>query len=172
MPSVAVLYSMHSCMHVFWNLNFDSDSHLIGSHLVGIWQEVPIWPLLNWTGGLNLCPILSTPFVFQAHHGSMIDLKMFILEAGELTNLVPLYVVLMILAQIHIQCANSHLSTEDMYTMDAPIFQPQQLITPSVTSSLLGQKEKVGVGNGLKAKCQNPVHLNCTFGIRSIGKLH
>ena len=144
---------------------------LIGSHLVGIQEEVPIWPLLNWTGGLNLYSILSTPFVFQAHHGSMIDLKMFMLEAGELTDLVVIYVILMILAPIHIQCVNFHLSTEDMYIMDAPIFQPQQLITPFATSSLPGQKEKVGVGNGLKAKCQNQVHLNCTFGIRGIGKL-
>jgi hypothetical protein len=101
----------------------------------------------------------------------MIDQKMFMLEAGELTNLVVIYVILMILAQIHIQCANFHLSSEDMYIMDAPIFQPQQLITPFATSSLPGQKEKVGVRNGLKAKCQNQVHLNCTFGIRSIGKL-
>ena len=156
---------------VFWNSNFDSDSHLIGSHLVGPRQGVPIWPLLNWIGGLNLYPTLSIPFVFQAHHGSMIDLNMFMLEAGEVTNIVALHVVLMILVPIHIQCANSHLSMVDMYTMDAPIFQPQQLIILSVTSSLLGQKEKVGVGNGLKAKCQNPVHLNCTFGIRGIGKL-
>ena len=93
------------------------------------------------------------------------------LEAGEVTNIVALHVVLMILVPIHIQCANSHLSMVDMYTMDAPIFQPQQLITPFATSSFPGQKEKVGVGNGLKAKCQNQVHLNCTFGIRGIGKL-
>ena len=85
------------------------------------------------------------------------------LEAGGRINS---HVIPMTLVQIHIQCASSRLCIMDTFTMTAPICRPQQMITPFAANSLIGQEEKILIGDLLGVMHQNHFHFDYIIGMR------